>query len=191
MEERKFDVKKLDKLNNPERLKEFPAETILKLANINNPKTLIDLGAGTGFFSIPFAKKIKDSKIYACDISEVMIDWMKEHITNEYDNIIPLKMEENSIPLENEIADFLFMVNLHHELNDPEKTLTECYRLLKPKGKIAISDWKKENTSHGPSINFRYNTKSVEKQLLENGFHNISLHTNFPNNFLIIGEKNI
>jgi len=56
-------------------------------------------------------------------------------------------------------------------------------------GKIAISDWKKEKTEHGPSIELRYETKEVEEQLIVAGFNKISIHTELPNNFLIIAEK--
>ena len=189
MEEKRFNPKKLDKLNNPLRLKEFPTEIIIKLIKIENPKVIIDLGAGTGFFSIPFAQIYKQCKIYACDISDIMIDWMNENVSSKYDNIIPVKMEDNHIPLDDDIADFLFMVNLHHELDSPDGTLKECHRLLKSKGTIAISDWKKEKTDHGPSIELRYNPNEVKEQLVAAGFNNISIHIGFPNNFLIIAEK--
>ena len=191
MEERRFDVKNLDRLQNPERLKDFPVDIVFNLAKLSNPHTIIDLGAGTGFFSIPFSTLIPECKIYACDISDVMIDWMKVHVSPIYNTIIPLKMEDSSVPLPDEIAEVLFMVNLHHELSNPDKTLKECYRLLKPKGKILISDWKKEHADRGPSYQQRYDTESVKKQVQENGFQYISVHTNFPNNFLIVGEKNV
>ena len=189
MEQKRFNSQKLKKLNNPIRLKALPPEFIAKKAKVENPKVIIDLGAGTGFYSTPFAEMYLQCKIYACDISDIMIDWMQENISPKYGNIIPLKMEDNSVPLSNNIADFLFMINLHHELDSPDKTLTECYRLLKPKGKIAISDWKKENTEHGPSIELRYEANEIKKQLINAGFDNICIHTELPSNYLIIAEK--
>lgn len=189
MAEDRFNSKHLDKLNNPERLKDFPVENIIKLAKIDNPETIIDMGAGTGFFSIPFSEIISDCKIYACDVSDTMISWMNENVANKYDNIYPTKMEDNTVPLNDGIADLLFMVNLHHELDDPIKILRESSRLLKPNGKILISDWRKEESDRGPSIDIRSSTDIVEKQLIETGFREITIHTNFPNNFLIIGKR--
>jgi len=189
MAEKRFDVTKLNKLNDPERLKDFPAEIILSLVNLENPQIIIDLGAGTGFFSISFSKLLKNCKIYACDISDIMINWMNENVTNQFNNILPLKMKDSNIPLSNEIADLLFMVNLHHELSNPIETLKECFRLLKPTGKIVISDWKKEISNRGPSFNLRYEPENVEMQLKETGFQVQSVLNHFPNNFLIIGVK--
>ena len=189
MKAHRFDPRKLEKLNNPLRLKELPVKKIIKLANIDSPKVIIDLGAGTGFFSIPFSKINKQCKIYACDVSGVMIDWMHQNVVAKYKNIIPLKMKNNLVPLNDNIADFLFMINLHHELDNPDKTLQESYRLLKPEGKIAISDWKKEKTEHGPPVEIRYDPDVIKKQLSAAGFIRIRIYTGFINNFLIIADK--
>jgi ubiquinone/menaquinone biosynthesis C-methylase UbiE len=189
MEDKVFDPTNLAKLNNPIRFNELPPEFIINMAAIKKPEVIIDLGAGTGFYSTPFAEIYKLCKIYACDISDVMINWIQENISPKYDNIIPLKMDENNVPLNNNIADFLFMINLHHELNSPDKMLNECYRLLKPQGKIAISDWKKEKTMYGPPIEFRYHANDIKKQLVVAGFKKIDIYSELLNNFLIIAEK--
>jgi len=189
MSSHKFDVTKLNKLNNPERIKDFPLDFILGKLQNNEFNVIIDLGAGTGFFSIPFASRFKGCKIYACDISVTMIDWMKDNVVPTHSNIIPLKMEENNVPLHSEMADLLFMVNLHHELDNPEQILKESYRVLKSKGSIAISDWRKEVSERGPSIDIRYESEEVEVQLKTAGFKNIRIFKDFPNNFLIIAEK--
>ncbi|HRW62225.1 MAG TPA: class I SAM-dependent methyltransferase [Bacteroidales bacterium] len=189
MSSKKFDVTKLNKLNNPERIKDFPLEFILEHLQIKDLKVIIDLGAGTGFYSIPFASRFKSCKIYACDISDTMIDWMKDNVVPLHSNIITVKMGENNVPLHNEMADLLFMVNLHHELDNPEKILKESYRVLKSNGSIAISDWRKEASEHGPSIDIRYAAEKVEAQLKTTGFKNIRIFNDFPNNFVIIAEK--
>ena len=87
MGSKRFNPKKLEKLNNPERVIEVPVATILKRAGIKNPGVVIDLGAGTGLFSKEIAGFYNQCKIYACDISEVMIEWMNNNITGKYQNI--------------------------------------------------------------------------------------------------------
>jgi len=159
-----------------------------KLA-VENPKTIIDIGAGTGFYSIPFAQKYKQSKIYACDISDIMLNWIEQNITDKNPNIIPLKMEESSIPLDSNIADILFMLNLHHELKEPDVMLKDCYRLLKDKAKIAISDWKKKRTEHDPPVEIRYKPEKVKEQLWAAGFQQVQIIEELENNFLVIAQK--
>lgn len=189
MTEKRFNPKKLNKLNNPERYKALPPELIIEKASLNNPDIIIDYGAGTGFYSTPFSERFPNSKIYACDIAQVMVDWMNENLKNRYENIVPLKMEDNQVPLKGKTADLIFMINLHHELDNPNAALTECKRLLKPTGKIAISDWKKIEMEQGPSLNIRIDANEVAKQLQDVGFTNIKTFSELPLNYLIIADN--
>lgn len=189
MEEKRFNPKKLDKLNNTNRLKDFPVDFVLEHINNKNPKVIVDVGAGTGLFSREFAKIFPKSIIHALDISDIMVDWMNENIIHEYRNIVPAQMDDNMTYLEDHIADVVCMVNLHHELDHPEEMLQECYRILKDNATIAISDWKKEETEQGPSMSLRYDAEKVESQMVSTGFKNVKRFNNFPNNFVIIGEK--
>ncbi len=189
MNEKIFDPRKLHKLNNPERLKSLPPEFIIEKIAIKEPKVIVDYGAGTGFYSIPFAEKYPQSKIYAFDISNIMIDWMKENLADKYKNIYPKIVDSTLIPLDNEFVDIVFMINLHHEIEKPIETLKECYRILKPEGKIAISDWKKKQTKSGPPFEIRYQAETVKEQLLEAGFANAFIYSELKDNFLIIAEK--
>ena len=117
---RKFDPKKLAKLNDPVRLQYLNPEIIWEKADIEKPSVLIDIGAGTGFFALRFSRKIINGKVYACDISEEMIGWMENDLPAESKGIvIPVKMEEISVPLRDGTADLVYMINLHHELEDP------------------------------------------------------------------------
>jgi len=187
MTEIKFDPKKLAKLNNPERLKTLNPDAIWDALDMQNPKTLIDIGTGTGFFTKEFSKKLTDGKIYACDSSEVMIQWMKENITNK--NILPLECSEASIDLPDGIADLIYMINVHHEILKPEKLLVEANRLLKTGGKIAIIDWKAEDMQDGPPLNIRISDEVIAEQLLKIGFINIVKHKILPLHSFITGQK--
>lgn len=187
MTEIKFDPRKLSKLNNPERLKTLNPELIWGALNIQNPKTLIDIGAGTGFFTKEFSKKIPNGKIYACDSSDVMIQWMEENITNE--NILPLRCSEASIELPNGIADLIYMINVHHEILEPETLLIETLRLLKIGGKIAIIDWKAEEMQDGPALEIRIPDEIIAEQLSKTGFKNIINYNILPIHSFVVGQK--
>lgn len=189
MHERKFNPKKLLRLNDPQRLRDIDPDYVLGKIKIQDPNVFVDIGAGTAFFSIAFLKHAKPSKIYACDISDVMVNWMKENVVPKHPNIVPVKTEEVSIPLDDGIADVVFMITLHHELGNPMMTLKEAYRILKPGGNIFIIDWKKENMTQGPPTHIRCLPEQVKEQLVNVGFDDVDFFEELPKHFLVVGEK--
>lgn len=189
MEERKFDPRKLKKLNNPQRLIDIPPDYPWEKLAMEKPNVLVDIGAGTALYSIAFLQKYQPETIYACDSSDVMYNWLKENIPEKHPNIIPVKTEENSIPLDNEIADLVFMINLYHELHNPSLMLREANRLLKPGAKIFIADWKKEEMSEGPPVSIRFFPEQVEEHLRDAGFEQTGIYNDLKKHFLVIGEK--
>ena len=190
MDEKKFDLKKLQKLNNPQRLIDIPPDYVWGKLNIEEPGVFVDIGNGTAFFSVAFLQKSKSSTIYACDSSEVMINWVKENIFPEYPNIIPVKTEEYSVPLDDGVADLVFMINLHHELDNPTLTLEECNRILKPDGKIFVVDWKKQDMPEGPPAKIRFLPEQVKEQLVNTGFKQVEIYNELQNHFLVVGANN-
>lgn len=189
MNEKKFDPGKLKKLNDPRRLTDIPPDYIWGKLNIEKSDVFVEIGAGTAFFSVAFLQKFKPATLYACDLSDVMINWVKENVSSKHPNIVPVKTEEHVVPLDDGIADLVFMINLHHELEDPSLSLAEAHRILKPDGKIFVVDWKKEDMPEGPPTKIRCLPADVEEQLKKAGFENVDTDNALEKHFLVIGKK--
>ncbi|MBF0286504.1 MAG: class I SAM-dependent methyltransferase [SAR324 cluster bacterium] len=190
MSSKKFDPKKLKKLNDPARKQFQDPDLIWKALNLKDPEVLIDIGAGTGFFAIPFSEKMGRGKVYACDISEEMVTWMQQNISGiRQVPIVPMLVAESKISLDSGVADLVYMVNLHHELERPLDTLSDALRLLKTGGKMMIIDWKNEETPGGPPLSIRIDVSMIENQLKKCGFAHISVHDILPYHCFITAEK--
>lgn len=189
--DKKFDPKKLQKLNNPTRLLDIRPEYIRDKLDSKASDVLVEIGAGTAFFSIAFLRQFKPSTLYACDLSDTMVNWMREHVCPKHPNIIPVKNEEHTVPLDSGIADLVFMIALHHELETPSLMLDEAYRLLKPGGEIFVVDWKKQDMPEGPPTKIRCTPEQVMAQLTESGFSGINDFDDLPKHFLVVGKRNI
>lgn len=187
---KKFDITKLEKLNHPGRIVDINPTFIWSKIAALKIDTIVDIGAGTGLFSKEFAQLSPKSNILALDISPIMIDWMNENVCPNFPTIRTMLMEESKTPLEDNSVDVVIMINLHHELHDELEMLNECYRILRPGGKIAISDWKKQETPKGPPMEIRLETSEVSKQLTDCNFGQIQIYNDLINNWLVIGEKN-
>lgn len=190
MENKKFDPRKIEKLNDPKRLEIQSPELIWNTLSLENPQVLVDIGAGTGFFAIPFARKIGNGTVYACDSSDIMIQWMNENLPDDVnDVVVPVQSEENNTTLTDAIADLVYMVNLHHELESPLDLLRECKRILKDRGTLLIVDFKPEETGFGPPLSHRIQPETVKDQLLKSGFSAIQQKAILPYHYFITAQK--
>ena len=189
MEEHKFNPEKLSNLNNPKRLIDIPPEWVWSKLGIKKPDVLVDIGAGTAFFSVAFLELVKPSTIYACDHSDIMIDWVRENVTPQYPAIIPVKTQDHAVPLDDGIADVVYTINLHHELDDPDRTVEESYRILKPSGAVFIIDWKKEAMAQGPPVHKRCSPEQVKEQLSRAGYRTVDVFDELEKHFLVVGRR--
>ncbi len=133
--------------------------------------TLVEIGTGTGLFAEAMLKLLPEARCYALDISVEMIEWIRRN--RETVRLIPQVMEESRTQLQDDTADFLFMISLHHELNEPVELLRECRRILKPGGKILVADWKKESID-GPPVEHRTDATTATTHLEKAGFRDIA-----------------
>lgn len=189
MIDKKFDPKKLKKLNNPQRLKDVPVEHILNKLGLEQSHVFVEIGAGTAFFSIAFLQQAKPSILYACDISKTMLSWIEENVIPDYPLIHPVQNHEASVPLDDEIANLVFTIHLHHELENPGQILDEAFRILRTGGKVLVVDWKKLDMAEGPPTHIRCTPEDVKSQMKNSGFKNIQISNELEKHFFVTGEK--
>ena len=172
-----FDSARIKRLRNPERLEYFQPERIWEVLQPKPDCTLIDIGAGVGFLTIPFAEKFPAAKVFGCDILEGMVRLLHQDAEQRgLDNLEALLMAPNLVSLDNDVADIIIMGQVHHELDAPESLLRECRRLLKRQGSIAIVDWADEENGKSPPAGRRVPAARIRHELQDAGFRNIETH---------------
>jgi ubiquinone/menaquinone biosynthesis C-methylase UbiE len=189
-ESRKFDPRNIERLNNPERFDRENPDIIWKELELASPRVLIDIGAGTGFFAVPFARKDPRITVHACDLQDEMLDWLREHLPSDLrGRVILTKMGESSVPLPDKTADLVYMINLHHELEDRSALMRECFRLLKAGGTVMAIDWKKSETPSGPPQEIRVTEEEIVGDLKAAGFREIRSHPVLPYHSFVTAKK--
>ena len=167
--EKKFDVKKLEKLDNPMRRKLLPPAEILDRIGIRSGDKFADIGCGIGYFSIPASEIVGDrGLVIAMDISQTMLDYLMEH-GGDKKNISPVKSGENTLPLNDGEVDIAFMCNVVHELDNREMFFKEVKRIVRGSGKLAIVDFEKKTGSFGPPLEHRVGKEVVVEELQREG----------------------
>jgi ubiquinone/menaquinone biosynthesis C-methylase UbiE len=103
------------------------AEKINREDNIS----LLDLGCGTGRFTIPFASQLGYT-VTGTDASEDMI--LKASLKKGAERVMWAIQDATSLLFPSDAFDVVFMSHLLHHIDAPAKILSESYRVLKPGG---------------------------------------------------------
>jgi len=122
-------------------------ERVLSQLKLKSNMIAADFGSGSGGWVIPLAKKLEEGKVYAVDILEEPLSSLRAKIQMEKLNNIEIIMAdvEEGVDIFDERCDLVLMTNLLFEVEERERVFEEGKRILRPKGKILIVDWKKES----------------------------------------------
>ena len=170
----KFDVIKLERLNDPARFEYLDPEAIWQAADAPEARTIVEIGAGTGLFACKFTEYAHDADIFAVDVEPRMVRWMIENRPASLcGRLHPTLASETSIPLPTGEADLVVMINVHHELADPRSTYREALRLLRIGGRMAVIDWRPGDTAGGPPERVRSTGEQIRELLTAVGFEHV------------------
>jgi len=114
----------------------------LAFGKIKEGDTVLDLGSGAGIDAILAAKKVGDKgKVIGVDMTEEMIERAKENAKNQgVKNVEFLLGEIENLPIADNFVDTIITNCVINLTPDKAKTFSEAYRVLKPCGRIYLSD---------------------------------------------------
>ncbi len=187
----KFNPAHMEKLDNPDRRELLPPVKMLTDLGLKEGYTVLDIGAGIGYFTIPASEIVgKKGKVIAVDTSEEMIEKLKHRVSNVHiENIEILKSEEYDFVIENSTVDFALLSQVLHEVDDKKRFLLKAHEILKASGEIAIIEWERNETKFGPPIEHRIDRIEAIKMLDEVGFYNIMADSYNKYFYTITGSK--
>ncbi|MDQ2741502.1 MAG: class I SAM-dependent methyltransferase [Chloroflexota bacterium] len=147
-------------------------ERILSEAAVQPGETVVDLGAGTGFWTEPLSEMVaSEGKVYAADIEPVMLEDLQTLIRDRgLENVEIVQSDELSVPLDSGIADLVVLGFVLHEPAEPDLFLQEVIRLLKPEGRLLVAEWQQRPTEGGPPLEYRISAEEAHALLGAAGF---------------------
>mgnify|MGYP000737017587 CR=1 FL=1 len=153
-----FDPKKAHILDSEWRKRLFPPDEVIRfIESLKGLKKNVafDIGAGTGYLTIPLAKIFK--KVYAVEISLKMAEILRKRLTDEKVSNVGIIVSEKPPEIEFDINIILFS-NVLHEMENPADYLAWSKRA----DFVVVAEWKKKEMQFGPPLEERISIKELE-----------------------------
>ncbi|MBC1895127.1 class I SAM-dependent methyltransferase [Listeria seeligeri] len=163
--------RKVDYLDRPERKELLSPEEFIQAMPINKTDTILDLGAGTGFLTIPAAKLV-DNNVFALDLDSKMLELIqKKAIDADLTNVEVLEASMEEIPLEAGAISIALASLVLHEASSLMDVLSEVNRVVKVGGYFACLEFDTKGTDlKGPPMEIQISAEKLERELGNVGF---------------------
>ncbi len=113
--------------------------------------TVIDYGCGPGRYLRRASEQVgPDGKVFAVDIHEIAISCARRIVEkHNLSNVVPVKATDYFVPIQENTADLIYVLDVFHMISQPVLFLEELHRLVKPNGRLILEDGhqKREKTS--------------------------------------------
>ncbi len=171
MENRVFNPVEGHILESPERYKILPPFKTLKNIGLKEDDIMIDIGCGTGFFTLPASQITGPAgRVVGVDISEEMLQEVRDKIKGNGNNIELLLSDNIQLPVRDSLGTFALLSSVLHEAEDMHAMLKEAFRVLKPGGRLAIIEWEKREMTMGPPLEDRLHPNKIVSLVTDAGF---------------------
>jgi ubiquinone/menaquinone biosynthesis C-methylase UbiE len=164
-------LSKIAFLDSKKREQLIPPEVLINQMPIQKNHTLLDVGAGSGFFTIPMAESTS-STVYAMDPDSRMLNVIKEKAKEKgLSNIEPLQDYIENLSIQYNSIDFVMASLILHEVSSLSKALANIYEVLKTGGHLLCLEYEKDDkVTEGPPMSIRIGSEELEKELSLIGF---------------------
>ena len=167
-------------------------EEIMERLRINTGDIVADIGAGSGYFTIPLASRVGDKgMVFAEEIQIEMVNYISKKVERLGLNNVRVVFGKAEDPsLLDDFFNLVFLTNTYHELEKPLLMLENIRKDLRYNGRLVIIDWDPAIKSpFGPPIDMRVSESTVIKNVERIGFDLIEKHRFMPYHYFLVFRK--
>ncbi|ASS86229.1 class I SAM-dependent methyltransferase [Geobacillus sp. CAMR5420] len=151
----RFHYEHADRLLDPKRKEWIDPQQAISMLSVKPDDTVVDLGAGNGYFTIPLAQAT-NGKVYAVDVQPEMIQLLKKRAQQfAITNIEYQVADVASTALLSHSMDKGIMAFVFHEVEQKDAVVDEIRRVMKPNGRFLFIEWEAVESEMGPPLHER------------------------------------
>lgn len=176
----------------PEREVEEQPEKMIEALKIPQGATVADVGAGAGYTSLRLARHVgPNGVVLATDVQPRMLEMLIRNAEKAgIENITPILCSQTYTGLPPGAVDLILMVDVYHEMSNPEASLKGLRRALKPNGRLVLVEFRAEDPDVPIKPEHKMSVEQVRREIEPKGFRLKEAPDFLPWQHILIFEKN-
>lgn len=159
----------IERFESPERDAYQQPQKVLDYLGDLEGKTIVDIGAGSGYFSVKLAAE--GARVIAADVSDEFQEALKKRIEeNDLENIELRKIPYDSPELAPGEVDMVLIVNTYHHIENRSDYFSKVLKGTKENGELVLIDFFKAELPVGPPVGHKISIDRVVTELKEAGY---------------------
>lgn len=165
------DTEKWSKIFEDEKRDEYQKpQELFKALGISESATIADIGAGTGYFPVRFAKIVPKGHVFAIDIQPNMVKYLQERVEKEGISNITCLLGNTQSPEIPQKVDIIFSSTVYHHIEQRPDYFRRLKDKLNTNGRVVIVDWKKGDFPIGPPDSGKVSQQQIIDEMKGGGY---------------------
>ena len=181
-----------DWLERAERIDEEEPDRALNLLQIPKGASVADIGAGSGYITVRLARRVgAGGRVYANDLQPQMLELLQRRIAREKITnvtIVQGAVDDPNLPAAS--VDLELMVDVYHELSQPQAMLRRLREALKPGGRLVLLEYRKEDPAIPIRLEHKMTVAEAKMEVEAEGFTLAKVDESLPRQHILIFNAN-
>jgi ubiquinone/menaquinone biosynthesis C-methylase UbiE len=177
-----------DWLERSERELEESPDVAVRLLQIPQGASVADIGAGSGYITLLLSAAVGPTgRVFANDLQPQMIEILRRRLASQ--NVKNVTLVQGSIDDPNlppASVDLALMVDVYHELARPQAMLQKLRTALKPGGRLALLEYRKEDPAIPIKFEHKMSIQEAKAELEAEGFKLSKVDESLPRQHILI-----
>ena len=171
-------------------VEEEPTKALDALGDLTGA-SVADLGAGSGYFTVRLAARVGSTgRVYANDLQPEMLKMLGARLARERVTNVTLVQGTTDDPkLPPASLDLVLLVDVYHELSEPQKMLRAIRTALKPGGRLVLLEYRKEDPNVPIRLEHKMSVAEATLELEAEGFTLAKVDARLPRQHILIFSK--
>lgn len=178
-------------LDRPEREDEESPKKAIALLGLKPGDVVADVGAGSGYFTLKMAGIVGPTgRVYATDIQQEMLDIIRAKMGSAPLTNVTLVLGTDEDPkLPAGTIDMALMVDVYHELHEPQAVLKNLRTALKPGGRLVLIEYREEDPAVPIQRLHKMSVQTARLEVEHEGFTLSRVVSDLPWQHLLVFTK--